>query len=641
MRKITTWMQMLLLTCSASPALAQNVASTPTAIDDVQDRGGYYVLVMRTADSRTDNTNGNFVYYDGQSDKNVHFDETSAAENNLRGATLKKENYKYVFHVSKTDGKVSIKAYGTNDYWPAIPDAQEDEGQHADGYAKNTPANWLDFVASATAAKYEYTKNGDWFNLQCTANKFEKKGWGITWWSESSVTATVNVNDETHRIGYWESGDKNICQFQIYAVDDMPEPGSLATVTYNYTFNGEVKKTTSDPSARVGHEYPNVDLKGLPDFLAAEKPAGTVTAEGGTFVIELKEALPFKTSTDAAPVYYYLGTADAQNPAIFYNQSKSFPNAVGFRALNSDIAVNDIPNSLWYVTGNPFDGFQFHNVGAKDIVCSSAVISSAFNVCLLAFEGVALNTSNWDVRKTSTNNGSAFTVYPHNETANCWRYSDSDVKFNYEESYPNEFAAYPATFTFPMYPVGKNTYNSFAAPFDVEVVGDDIKMYKGVLDAANKELVISPVDAAPANAGVVLMGENSNAEAVTLKAVAGAQALEGNDLVGTTEDILAADLADKLIFGVADDGTEAVGFFAANSSVVSLNANHAYLNRATVQQVKGVSMRIDGEATSIGRIDNNKTSRAEGAIYDLAGRRVTSAQKGGLYIQNGRKFIVK
>ena len=70
-------------------------------------------MVMRTADSRTDNTNGNFVYYDGQSDKNVHFDETSAAENNLRGATLKKENYKYVFHVSKTDGKVSIKAYGT------------------------------------------------------------------------------------------------------------------------------------------------------------------------------------------------------------------------------------------------------------------------------------------------------------------------------------------------------------------------------------------------------------------------------------------------------------------------------------------------------------------------------------------------
>lgn len=336
---------------------------------------------------------------------------------------------------------------------------------------------------------------------------------------------------------------------------------------------------------------------------------------------------------------YYLGTADAQNPAIFYNKSEGFPNAVGFRALNSDIAVNDIPNSLWYVTGNPFDGFQFHNVGAKAIARSSAVISSTFNICVLAFGGAVNNTSNWDVRKASVNSENAFTVYPHGEKDNCWRYSSSDVRFNYGSKYPNEFATYPATFTFPMYSGGDgNVYNTFAAPFDVALADDNVKMYKGSVNTAIHELTLSQVDAAPATAGVMLLGENSSANKVTLKAVSGVAALEGNSLVGITSEL--SDLTGKLILGISDQ-TGAVGFFTAGSSVASLQANHAYLPWAD-SQVKGISMRIEGEATSIGKIEGGQINASgNGAIYDLMGRRVLRTEKGGFYIQNGRKFIVK
>ena len=631
-----------MLLCCASTTMAQQVATTPTAIEDMQD--GYYVMVMRTADSRTDNTNGNFLYCDGQnSDKNVHFDEASAADHNLRGTTLAQNDFKYVFYVSKTDNKVSIKAYGTNYYWPAIPAAQKDESQHADGYKKNTPANWLDFVVSASAAQYDYTRNGEWFGLKCAAKKYTK----VVLWYEGSVTATVNVNDETNRIGYWESGDKNICQFQIYAVDDMPEPGSLATVVYNYIYNGDVKKTTTESSARVGREYPDVDLSGLPDFLAAEKPAGTVTAEGGTYDIELNEALPFKTSTDAAPIYYYLENVQGDGTRLYASSG------LKFRTAEQASSVNGVRNDLWYVKGNVFDGFQFSSVAAGNLLHSSAVMS---HVCALAFSGAAYNVSTWDILATSD----GWSVCPHaGEPKNIvgGKFSDSDKK-EYSWSLDSDgqgvgfkefkegdasfaFRLVEPTFTFPMYPVGSNTYNSFAAPFGVEVVSDDIKMYKGALDAANKELVISPVDAAPINAGVVLMAEGSNAESVTLKAVAGAPALEGNDLKGTTAEIKVADLANILIFGMADDGSEAVGFFAANGSVVSLGANHAYLLRETVQQVKGVSIRIEGEPTSIGSISSESTARGNDAIYDLTGRRVARTQRGGLYIQNGRKFIVK
>ena len=45
---------------------------------------------------------------------------------------------------------------------------------------------------------------------------------------------------------------------------------------------------------------------------------------------------------------------------------------------------------------------------------------------------------------------------------------------------------------------------------------------------------------------------------------------------------------------------------------------------------------VDGEATGIEAIENAQ----EGVLYDLSGRRVNNAQK-GIYIQNGKKFVVK
>lgn len=163
-------------------------------------------------------------------------------------------------------------------------------------------------------------------------------------------------------------------------------------------------------------------------------------------------------------------------------------------------------------------------------------------------------------------------------------------------------------------------------------------MYKGSVNTAIHELTLSQVDAAPANAGVMLLGENSSANEVTLKAVSGVAALEGNSLVGITSEL--SDLTGKLILGISDQ-TGAVGFFTAGSSVASLQANHAYLPW-TDSQVKGISMRIEGEATSIGKIEGGQTNASgNGAIYDLMGRRVLRTEKGGFYIQNGRKFIVK
>lgn len=635
MKKITTLMVML-MGCVSS-ALAQMVASTSTPLESLQS--GYYVLLMKTADDKTDKTNGNFVYYEPE-DLGVHYDEASATDHNLRSATLNSSDFKYVFYVEKTGDKISLKAYGTNYYWPAIPAPEKDRN-------KNDPANQQSFTVGTLAANYDYIQDGEWYKLQMPAQKYVPNLF-YTRWTLEDVTALVNVNNDPHKIGYWESAGDNQCRFQFYAVNDMLDPSQVATITYNYTFGGQVRKTRRFYYVRKGGAYPDVDVTGLYDYVTAENPAGTVS-EDETIDIPLKEDLPFQTSTDSNPIYYYLENVQGDGTRLYANGS-----SLAYRTAEQAANVNDVRNDLWYVTGNVYDGFEFHSAGGNKTLKSSAIMSHS-SLCALSFSYVDFGeiskcATNWELYKIISGNKSVFGVLPHNSTTGAgskdysWKWNGEDINFNSPngEDETCAFRLVPATFTFPMYAVDGSTYNTFAAPFDVALAEgeSEVKMYKGAMNAAEKELVLSEVSAAPAGAGVMLMGEGSQAESVTLKVVSGAVALEGNDLVGTTSNVSAGELADKLILGVSDE-TGAVGFFSASTSVVSLRANHAYLNKATVSGVKGVTMRIDGEATAIGRIDADANNQANGALYDLTGRRVSRTEKGGLYIQNGRKFIAK
>ena len=68
------------------------------------------------------------------------------------------------------------------------------------------------------------------------------------------------------------------------------------------------------------------------------------------------------------------------------------------------------------------------------------------------------------------------------------------------------------------------------------------------------------------------------------------------------------------------------------------NAFKAYLPLTTGGSVNALRFNFDGETTAIETVE---TENANAPIYDLSGRRVLSTVKGGIYIQNGKKFIVK
>lgn len=135
----------------------------------------------------------------------------------------------------------------------------------------------------------------------------------------------------------------------------------------------------------------------------------------------------------------------------------------------------------------------------------------------------------------------------------------------------------------------------------------------------------------PANTGVILKGAANEAKAVLTLGEATSN-VQNNALTGT---LVEKDYATgELVFGKSAEGT--VGFYsmAENSKI---GANKAYLATAAAQAMKLV---FDGDVTGIENV-MGEAADANAPIYDLTGRRVKKAVKGGLYIQNGKKFIAQ
>lgn len=612
--------------CAVMNVAAQTVASSPTAVSAL--KSGYYVLKMKS--DKTD-ADGSFVYRKGS---NVMFDAKGAVHD-LTGKAV--DDVSYVFYVANDGGQLTIKAFDKNNYfWPAIPAPKNNDKEC-------NPGQQLKIALAASGQSFTPVASADgWSYLKTSAAKCVKTGiiiWDWKKYKTENVYVYVVANSG-NVLGYWDSNasDSNNAQFQFYAVDDMYDAADVVSFNYEFCWKGEVKKSQAVPLAIAGRAFPQA--AGLPEYVEAPLPMRKVEAgdDGQTFKIDCVSTLPFKLSTDEAPVYYYL--ENVQGTRLYNNNG-----SLAFRAAAQADELNNVRNDLFYVTGNAFDGYQFTSVGAGKSLYSRLLMSPLTN---LIFKGPITYTGTWEIFNTE----GGFAVCPvvgsssikgkltaANNKEFAWRLDDNAKGIGFKNYSADDegfaFRMVEPTFEVELYNVpGQGTFNSTALPFDFTIAGDydgDAKLYKGTVEG--KELMLSEVGSVPAKAGVVLMGTNS--EQIKLVATAGVETLGNNDLIGTTSEIAVGQLDDKLIFGVSNE-TGLVGFFSTDGSA-SLPANRAYLNK--VEGLMAVMINHGGNTTAIGNVQNSLPANAP--VYDLSGRRVTKMVKGALYLQNGRKFIAQ
>ena len=354
MKKVV-FLLMVLVGCM-SGVQAQNVASTPTGPSDIKD--GYYVLLAKTGEGTKTDEAGAFVYYNS-SDNKIYYD-AKGATTNLLGKTVESvDEFKYFFHVEKnSDGTVKICAWNTSTCWQSVSKATIVRPHPGQVDQITQASDGASFTLKAT--------DGKWCRLFFPGTYYD---WGVR-----NCTDYVVLNDN-QQVGYKDDSSSADAQFQFYAVSNVPE--DVVTFTYNYTFEGVSRKKSGSRMGVIGRDFPAPNDV-LPDYVVANKPSRKVAAEdnGQSIEIVCTENFPFKTSTDDAPVYYYLENVMDAGTRLYGN------GGLKYRTAENASAVNDVRNDLWYVTGNAFDGLQFHSVGTGQVAKTNLTITAS-SLCWL------------------------------------------------------------------------------------------------------------------------------------------------------------------------------------------------------------------------------------------------------------------
>ena len=465
------------------------------------------------------------------------------------------------------------------------------------------------------------------------------------------------ASDQSNKLEFWpyattkNFATEEVAKFKFFELIE----GDVA-ITYNYTINGTQVGTYSF-TAVSGMAYPTPG--NLPDFVTATAPEGTVT-EATTKNVEVNISnYPFKFSlkeSDTPEWGYLTGNISTADRKLFTNSTTSIVRSAANAAYQNS-ALNGIADDLWRMVGNPFDGFKIMNKSGKCFVKAASGNGATYT------DASATKSDNlWKVyggdiigepgNITDANKeelkAKAFvlrhsTVGEGNNYLNPGGASDTSIGVYVKKSNGACFLFLEPEFTVDLN-TNDNLVASFATlalPFDFKVASsntNDAKLYSGAYNAATRTLDMTAVEGVvPASAGVVIKSD-SKAENIVLtaNAKAAATALTGNQLVGTTEEIAFSELTDKLVFGVTTQNH--VGFYAAGGSA-ALPANRAYLPTSVLGGEKAVAMNFGGNVTGINAVV--KADKANAAIYDLTGRRVTRTVKGGLYIQNGSKFVAR
>lgn len=173
-------------------------------------------------------------------------------------------------------------------------------------------------------------------------------------------------------------------------------------------------------------------------------------------------------------------------------------------------------------------------------------------------------------------------------------------------------------------------FASVYLPFDVNAV-TDAEAYVGTFNDDKSALNMNLVEGVPAGKGFVLVG---SADKATLSI--GTAAEVASDLQGTNTVITLADdtRANYLVFG---KNNNTVGFYAPSESVANIPANKAYLN-ASALSAAAIALNFNGTTTGVNTVVLGENG-VNAPVFDLSGRRVAAPVKGGVYIQNGKKFI--
>jgi hypothetical protein len=339
----------------------------------------------------------------------------------------------------------------------------------------------------------------------------------------------------------------------------------------------------------------------------------------------VERELPFKAAVDVDDIdTWYYARMHTNQPCFLGDIAEDNTINVYWGAASEE--YNE--NFLWGFVGNVFDGITVVNKGTGKQLTSTGI---------------------GDV--TLTDAGTDFFIEPTSETSLnatdgfCLRRKDSNqyIRANYDAGKLSHWSttdaastmfltAYKETEVF----VSQTGYGTLYLDYTA-YIPEGVRVYT-VNSIEDGCCIMTRVEhVLPAYTGVVLSHEGVH----TFKAAASMSVVLGNLLLGSVENDYIEGDAYVLSY---IDGEVGFNKVVLNKGANGEPGNTHFLNNANKAYLPAPSgaslvLRLNfGDTTAVEPVPNNGVNAP---VFDLYGRRVTNEVKGGVYIQNGKKVVVR
>lgn len=512
----------------------------------------------------------------------------------------------YLWTVTKnTDGSITITSF--SDATKSFP---------------ANPSNTQTFTLGSTAGSYTLQSAGDSY-----PNCFYLK-------IGSHFVHSNGTKGNNNNLGFWNGSGNSAVKACFYkATTDK------VNVTYKYTHNGNLIKTVT---GQWGGGFPYPKLLEIPDYVTSTLPEGTVPNEDVTKEIPVTwDDMPFKENQ-----WYFVKLGCVENTTskngYLYDKNDN--------ATRIDMGVTtkelSTTNYLWKFEGDPLNGYTLTSANGHKLVTPTVSGNGGTTFAYAASNAPTNGFDTWVAYKPTstdiTNNKGFFLAVKDHAT---WKLNSRDVTSTQQAlSFWTEGAdkgsAIFVDATLPeirLNTLNDKNYATYYLPFAAKAP-EGVTAYAGTINNGNVQLTEYANGVIPANKGVVLVSDTKTTATFTLTDASDVVTEQTNKLTGvlTNTELNSVVNSDQVrIFSKKDN---VAGFYKPNSGITSLAANKAYI-MAPANEGALVLNFAGGEVTGINQATINATE-ANAPIYDLTGRRVAKAVK-GIYVKNGKKFIVK
>ncbi len=547
-------------------------------------------------------------------------------------------------------------------------------------YVSQEGNNWkmrgADQVAAGALAKekagylFKITKNGEYYNIMSGNGKYFQLGYN------SATTSATPVNYEIGKIGASTDNFYLLDKDHGYVADGQVTGSSF------------VGWSTSSPTNAGGNDsYKLLPVElfdlgeigvlkaELEDALAAAQTQYTSLPKGEGVG---KYTVPADIETQFAAIAEFCEGIDENTSIDAINAKKE-----ALEALVASVQLNmpeagkfyRMHNDNKYITSGVTDGGR---IALSEDYNNATTVYYYDGTHLLAFNTglyFGLNASDWTFEAVGSNDISAIEfVAAANGAVAKYNVKSADRWLHRTDAYVNRCTnntcgnAHNWTIeevTWLPIPVNVEAgYTTIYSPVELALSYNRFKAYTVSETSATSAMLVEQ-EVVPAGVGVVLElqeGAEVVNDCVFLQVKATETTNVTSALLGTyADEYIETDAYVLGYINVAEEGQpekKEVGFYTAALNVNTDTSNdgteeepavtyEAWLNngfKAYLPKASGASLvlrfNFGGNTTAIESVVAPAFD-ANAPIYDLSGRRVMNAVKGGLYIQNGKKFIVR